>query len=126
MPKIIPNPTPKLPGNIGIGEGKPPIDVSKNFDGALGIIPDFQASILVNALKRKQGTDLLSAPRVTVMNGTQATITVAQEFIYPTDYQPAPVPGGAGGGGGFGGLGGGVGRNNNTIGHAIFRYRCTR
>lgn len=108
--QIIPNPTPKLPGNIGIGEGvKPLIDVSKNFDGALGIIPDFQASILVNALKRKQGTDLLSAPRVTVMNGTQATITVAQEFIYPTDYQPAPVPGGAGGGGGLGGLGGGVG-----------------
>ena len=109
--QIIPNPTPKLPGNIGIGEGvKPLIDVSKNFDGALGIIPDFQASILVNALKRKQGTDLLSAPRVTVMNGTEATITVAQEFIYPTDYQPAQAPGtGGGGGGGLGGLGGGVG-----------------
>ena len=31
--QIIPNPTPKLPGNIGIGEGvKPLIDVSKNFD----------------------------------------------------------------------------------------------
>ena len=58
---------------------------------------------MVNALKRKQGTDLLSAPRVTVMNGTQATITVAQEFIYPTDYQPAPVP--QTGGGGLGGLG---------------------
>ena len=100
-----------MPGNIGIGEGvKPLIDVSKNFDGALGIIPDFQASILVNALKRKQGTDLLSAPRVTVMNGTEATITVAQEFIYPTDYQPAQAPGaGGGGGGGLGGLGGGVG-----------------
>jgi len=107
--QTIPNPTPKLPGNIGIGEGVSPlIDVSKNFDGALGILPDFQASIMVNALKRKQGTDLLSAPRVTVMDGQLATITVAQEFIYPTDYQPAPVPGG-GGGGGAGGLGGGVG-----------------
>ena len=62
---------------------------------------------MVNALKRKQGTDLLSAPRVTIMDGQLATITVAQEFIYPTDYQPAPVPGG--GGGGAGGLGGGVG-----------------
>ena len=104
----LPNPTPKLPGNIGIGEGVTPlIDITKNFDGALGIIPDFQASVLVNALKRKQGTDLLSAPRVTVMNGTQATITVAQEFIYPTDYQPAPVP--QTGGGGLGGLGGGGG-----------------
>ena len=59
-------------------------------------------------MKRKQGTDLLSAPRVTVMDGQLASITVAQEFIYPTDYQPAPVPGGGGGGAG-GGLGGGVG-----------------
>ena len=112
---IIPNPTPKLPGNIGIGEGvKPLIDVSQNFDGALGIIPDFQASVLVNALKRKQGTDLLSAPRVTVMNGIEATITVAQEFIYPTGYQQANVgTGGGGGGGGLGGLGGGVGGGIN-------------
>ena len=91
----IANPAPKLPGNIGIGAGVSPlIDFQKNFNGALGILPAFQSSILVNALKRKQGTDLLSAPRVTVMDGQLATITVAQEFIYPTDYQPAPVPGG--------------------------------
>ena len=90
------------------------LDVQKNFNGlSIGgqsILPDFQAGILINALKRKQGTDLLSAPRVTVMDGQLATITVAQEFIYPTDYQPAQAPGAAGGGGGgLGGLGGGVG-----------------
>jgi general secretion pathway protein D len=73
------------------------------------VLPNVQATVLVNALKRKQGTDLLSAPRVTVMNGTQATITIAQEFIYPTDYQPAPVP--TGGGGGV--LGGGGGQPIN-------------
>lgn len=111
--RIIPNPTPKLPGNIGIGEGVSPLlDYQQNFNGlqvgGQTILPDFQAKILVNALKRKQGTDLLSAPRVTVMDGQLATITVAQEFIYPTDYQPAPVPGG-GGGGAAAGLGGGVG-----------------
>lgn len=111
--RIIANPTPKLPGNIGIGEGVSPLlDYQQNFNGLqLGgqtILPEFQAKILVNALKRKQGSDLLSAPRVTVMDGQLATITVAQEFIYPTDYQPAPVPGG-GGGGAAGGLGGGVG-----------------
>ena len=111
--QTIPNPTPKLPGNIGIGEGVSPLlDYQQNFNGlqvgGQTILPEFQAKILVNALKRKQGTDLLSAPRVTVMDGQLATITVAQEFIYPTDYQPAPVPGG-GGGGAAGGLGGGVG-----------------
>ena len=75
------------------------------------MLPEFQAGILINALKRKQGTDLLSAPRVTVMDGQLAQITVAQEFIYPTDYQPAQVPG-AGGGGvqeeERGGVGGGI------------------
>ena len=110
--RVIANPTPTLPGKIGIGTGVSPLlDVQKNFNlGANSILPEFQAGILINALKRKQGTDLLSAPRVTVMDGQLATITVAQEFIYPTDYQPAQAPGGGGGGGGgLGGLGGGVG-----------------
>jgi general secretion pathway protein D len=112
--RIIANPTPTLPGKIGIGSGVSPLlDVQKNFNGlsvgGQSILPDFQAGILINALKRKQGTDLLSAPRVTVMDGQLATITVAQEFIYPTDYQPAQAPGAGGGGGGAGGLGGGVG-----------------
>ena len=110
--RIIANPTPTLPGKIGIGSGVSPLlNVQKNFNLSAGsILPDFQAGILINALKRKQGTDLLSAPRVTVMDGQLATITVAQEFIYPTDYQPAQAPGaGGGGGGGLGGLGGGVG-----------------
>ena len=55
------------------------------------IIGSSQASLMISALKRKQGTDLLSAPRVTVMDGQSATITVAQEFIYPIDYElPEP------------------------------------
>jgi general secretion pathway protein D len=33
------------------------------------------------------------------MDGQPAQITIAQEFIYPTDYEPAPLPGGGGGGG---------------------------
>ena len=49
------------------------------------------------------------------MDGQLATITVAQEFIYPTDYQPAAAPrGGGGGGGGLGGLGGSVGGGITT------------
>jgi general secretion pathway protein D len=81
------------------------------------VLPNVQATVLVNALKRKQGTDLLSAPRVTVMNGTQATITIAQEFIYPTDYQPAPQP--TGGGGNVLGGGGGP-TNTNSTRHSLF------
>ena len=110
----IPNPIPNLPGKIGIGAGVSPIfNITRDKEGfeetGTGtIIGSSQAALMINALKRKQGTDLLSAPRVTVMDGQSATITVAQEFIYPTEYEPAPVPnaGGGGGnndGGGFGG-----------------------
>ena len=93
----LPNAIPSLPGKIGIGEGVSPL-VDMRFDTGT-ILGNQQASLLINALKRKQGTDLLSAPRITVMDGQPAQITIAQEFIYPTDYEPAPLPGGGGGGG---------------------------
>jgi len=106
----VANPLPNLPGKIGIGAGVSPLtnfSVLKegNLDGDM-IIGSSQAALLISALKRKQGTDLLSAPRVTVMNGVEARITVAQEFIYPVDYELAELPdtaanalGGGGGGG---------------------------
>jgi len=110
----IPNPIPTLPGKIAIGSGVSPLmSVSSRNEGteATGmIIGSSQAAIMINALKRKQGTDLLSAPRVTVLNGQEATITVAQEFIYPTAYEPAPAPtvGGGGGNNDGAGLGGAI------------------
>ena len=115
----IANPVPNLPGKIGIGAGVSPLGTfSSNRDGSIEtvgqnemIIGSSQAALMISALKRKQGTDLLSAPRVTVMDGQSATITVAQEFIYPTEYEPAPAPTIGGGGGGNndgGGLGGAI------------------
>lgn len=106
----LPNPIPQLPGKIGIGAAvKPLTEITHRSDGQDDgngmIIGSSQASLLISALKRKQGTDLLSAPRVTVMNGMEATITVAQEFIYPTAYEPAPPPSVGGGGGGDDGVG---------------------
>ena len=109
----IPNPTPSLPGKIGIGQGVSPLLQASSQSLTLGggggsmILGGSQAKLLISALQRKQGTDLLSAPRVTVMDGQPAQITIAQEFIYPTDYEPAPLPGG-GGGGGQGGQGAGA------------------
>jgi general secretion pathway protein D len=114
----IANPIPNLPGKIGIGSGVSPLTNFSLFNGSNPpqfdqngmIVGSSQASLMINALKRKQGTDLLSAPRVTVMDGQSATITVAQEFIYPTEYEPAPAPtiGGGGGNNDGGGLGGAI------------------
>ena len=109
----LPNPVPNLPGKIGIGEGVSPLINARSDSLSLGgsggnmILGGSQANLLISALKRKQGTDLLSAPRITVMDGQPAQITIAQEFIYPTDYQPAPAPvvGGGGGQGNQGGAG---------------------
>jgi general secretion pathway protein D len=93
----IPNPVPNLPGKIGIGAGVSPLTNFSLFEN--GSMPDAngmiigssQAALMISALKRKQGTDLLSAPRVTVMNGITAKITVAQEFIYPIAYEPVEI-----------------------------------
>ena len=114
----LPNPVPSLPGKIGIGEGVSPLinatsdSLSMGGSGGSMILGGSQANLLISALKRKQGTDLLSAPRITVMDGQPAQITIAQEFIYPTDYQPAPPPVVGGGGGnnnqGGAGLGGAI------------------
>ena len=99
------NPLPTLPGMIGIGTGAKPMLDSRDLSLSLAagggsmILGGSQANLLISALQRKQGTDLLSAPRITVMDGQPAQITIAQEFIYPTDYEPAPLPGGGGGGG---------------------------
>ena len=100
----LPNALPTLPGMIGIGTGAKPMLDAQNLSLSLAagggsmILGGSQANLVISALQRKQGTDLLSAPRITVMDGQPAQITIAQEFIYPTDYEPAPLPGGGGGG----------------------------
>jgi len=61
----------------------------------------------IRALARKAGSDLMSAPKVTVLSGKRATITVAQELRYPESYGDIDSSTGGddddGGGGGGGG-----------------------
>ncbi len=51
-----------------------------------GSIGNMDVNATIRALARKSGTDLLSAPKVTVISGEPAKITVAQEFRYPQSY----------------------------------------
>ncbi len=46
----------------------------------------YNVDVAINALSRKTGSDLMSAPKVTVLSGKRATITVAQELRYPESY----------------------------------------
>ena len=76
---IVNNP-PNFPGSVDLGEGSDPLAMIQ------GMIGDFNVNAVVTALSRQTGSDLLSAPKVTVLSGNPATITVAQELRYPTSY----------------------------------------
>ena len=76
----IQNNPPQFPGAVDLGQGSDPLAMIQ------GMIGDFNVNAVVNALSRQTGSDLLSAPKVTVLSGNPATITVAQELRYPTSY----------------------------------------
>ena len=63
--------------------------------------------LAIRALSRKSGSDLMSAPKVTVLSGKRATITVAQELRYPESYGDIESTVSSGGGNNNSTLGGG-------------------
>ncbi len=75
----FPSAPPSPPGSVDLGGG---IDLG-TFTGIIG---DISIDASLRALSRRQGSDLLSAPKVTVMSGSRASITVAQELRYPEQY----------------------------------------
>ena len=71
---------PILPGVVPLGVGASPLAQISGFIG------EFDVSATIRALSQKQGSDLLSAPRVTVLSGHSASITVAQQLRYPRQF----------------------------------------
>ncbi len=49
-------------------------------------IDDVSVKLQIQALARKSGSDLMSAPKVTVLSGKRANIVVAQELRFPKSY----------------------------------------
>lgn len=47
---------------------------------------NFDVAAQIRAIAQKQGSDLLSAPKVTVLSGNPAFMVVAQELRYPQSY----------------------------------------
>lgn len=87
------------------------IDVAANatslFTATGWTVNGTDVDFALRALSRKTGTDLMSAPKVTVLSGKRASITVAQELRYPESYGDieSQVSSGGGGGGGGGAAG---------------------
>jgi general secretion pathway protein D len=71
---------PTLPGGGNLGQ------TASNLANITGSIGEFDVNAVVRALAQKSGSDLLSAPRVTVLSGSEALITVAQEMRYPQSF----------------------------------------
>ncbi|MCC5790214.1 MAG: hypothetical protein JJT75_11305 [Opitutales bacterium] len=84
---------PLIPGDVDLAED------AGNLVGILGRWGEYSVDAQIRALSRKTGSDLLSAPKVTVISDppSPALITVAQEFIYPQSYSDAQVDTGNGG-----------------------------
>ena len=95
---IVNNPPP-IPGTNNLGL------VANPLAAITGVIGEFNVNAVVRALAQKQGTELLSAPKLTVLSGNPATITVAQELRYPQSFgqvQSQVGTGSASGGGSAG------------------------
>ncbi|EDY81507.1 Bacterial type II and III secretion system protein [Verrucomicrobiia bacterium DG1235] len=71
---------PDLPGSNLLGAGAVP------FTNVIGNINSVNLNVAIRALSQQSGSDLLSAPKVTVLSGNEAKINVSQEFRYPTRY----------------------------------------
>lgn len=95
---IVNNPPP-IPGTNNLGIAANPLAA------VTGILGEFNVSAVIRALSQRSGTELLSAPKLTVLSGNPATITVAQELRYPQSYgqvQSQVGTGNASGGGSAG------------------------
>jgi len=71
---------PDLPGSLPLGVG------ADSLTRVFGDVGKMNLDVAVRALSQTSGSDLLSAPKVTVLSGNQAEINVSQEFRYPTRY----------------------------------------
>jgi general secretion pathway protein D len=73
-------PTTPTPGSIG-STAQPGIQVQGSF------LDDFQVNFLIRATQASINSTTLTAPRVTVFNGQQAFVLVAQQQAYVSDLE---------------------------------------
>lgn len=73
-----------LPRSRGVqGSGFNPIG---DILSMRGVLTNPELQMIIHAIDQKGSSDLLSAPRVTTVNGTPASIEVVNEIIYPTEF----------------------------------------
>ena len=76
----IPQPAPNFPGGINLG------NTNQSYSGTVGIIGAETLGVAIRAIEENAGSDLMSSPSLTVMDGKTAVIKVAQLLRYPQAY----------------------------------------
>ena len=79
---LVPNAAPGLTSIIDLASAV----TGSTFNATGWSVAGADVDLAIRALSRKSGSDLMSAPKVTVLSGKRATITVAQELRYPESY----------------------------------------
>ena len=97
---------PDVGGTLSFGTARPFFSDKTTRDSSgsaitTGFIKDhLNIDLEIKALARKTGSDLMSAPKVTVLSGKRANIVVAQELRYPQSYGDIESTVSSGGSGG--------------------------
>ena len=68
---------------LGVANGEPVLD---NIASFTSVLTNPELSLVLHALANRSNSDLLSAPKVVVQAGNEATIKTVTEYIYPTEY----------------------------------------
>lgn len=69
---------------FGAGGGLSPADQLLTVSS---VLTNPELSFVLHALNQRDNTDLLSAPKVVTRSGSEATIRVVTEYIYPTEFR---------------------------------------
>jgi general secretion pathway protein D len=90
----FPQNAPVFPGGANLGQA------GYTFGGRVGMLGSWDLNVLIRAIEQSNGSDLMSSPSLTVLDGKTAVIKVAQLLRYPQAYGDIQSNVGQGGGGG--------------------------
>jgi general secretion pathway protein D len=76
----IPQPPPRFPGGANLGGS------ANSYAANVGIIGAETLGLAIRAIEENSGSDLMSSPSLTVLDGKTAVIKVAQLLRYPQAY----------------------------------------
>ena len=97
--QTFPNVSPTFPGGMNLG------NLASTYSGTVNILSRETLALTIRAIEESAGSDLMSSPSLTVLDGKTAVIKVAQLLRYPQAYGDIQSNVGQGGGGNGGVLG---------------------